>query len=172
VSWTLVSGADAPASNVFDFPSLTLTGLNVLEVLVSGLVVATDDSVVRLTFYVGGSEIVTGYRWGKFSLSSSASALNEGDVSDPSIAMCSDNATWGVGNATSEHFNASIVIDQPLSTAFYKRAEIQAALVAPSGNIVITSGVGIMENTGAIQGLKVAATSNITAGKVRILGYA
>jgi hypothetical protein len=29
-----------------------------------------------------------------------------------------------------------------------------------------------MENAGAIQGFKIAATSNITAGKVRILGYA
>jgi hypothetical protein len=170
MTWTLVHAVDAPASNIFDIPSLTLTGLKVIEIVVAGVVVATDDSIIRLTFYVGGVEIVTGYRWGGLDISSGASALDDGDASDPSIVLNSDNATWGVGNAASEHFNTSIVVDQPISTALYKRCEIRSAAVAPSGNVVVTSGQGLMENTGAIQGFKIAASSNITAGKVRVLG--
>lgn len=170
MAWTLISSLDAPTAGVFDFPSPTLTGYTMLWVVCSGITVTDDDSKVRMQFYVSGSAVTTGYRWAAKGVSSSGVTVDDGDASDPSICLGSDNASWGVGNASTESFSASIFADAPLSTALHKKASFEASIISPAGNSLALSGIGIMENAGAIGGLKIFGSSNLTAGKVRLLG--
>ena len=174
MAWVEIAAADAPASNVFDFPSLTLTGYSVLQVVCSGIRVTTDATDLALQFYVSAALVTTGYRWGNQSLHSSTSlvGLDDGDTSDPSILLCSNNVDWDVGNAAEESFGGVLMVDAPLSTALYKRVEIEAVMAGPAGRLNVVSGIGLMENAGAIDGLKISGSSNLTAGKVRVLGLA
>lgn len=168
-AFTEIARLDAPVAGVFDFTGLSLTGVKQLQIVCSGITVTTDGTDPLLTFYVSASEVVTGYRWGHKSMDSAANLLVDGDVSDPAIHLVSDNATWDVGNAAGENFGAVITLDQPVSTAFYKRVSIQSAYVNPAGNVVATDGVGVMENAGAIDGVKISGSSNFVAGHVRLL---
>jgi hypothetical protein len=172
-TWTLIDSKDAPASNVFDFNALTLTGYEVLHVVCSGITVTTDGTDLLLTFYVGGVEIVTGYRWGMgATFSGGGVVINDGDASDPSIFLNSNDSGYDTGNAAGEAFDAVITVDNPTSTAFYKRAHFESVGTTTTGAVVATDGIGIMENAGAITGLKISGSSSLTAGKVRILGLA
>lgn len=170
MAWTEIDRLNAPSSGVFDFPSLTLTGYDVLQILCLGIRVTTDGSIVRLSFYVGGSEVTSGYLWADQAISGSGAAVADGDTSDPSIVLGSDNAGWNTGNAATESFGARIFVDNPLSTALYKKASFDAWSVNTGGAPQGHSGAGLMANAGAIGGLKISGSSNLTAGKVIILG--
>jgi hypothetical protein len=171
-TWTLIDSKDAPASNVFDFPSLTFTGYEVVQVICSGIVVTTDATDIALTLYVASVEITANYRWGMNGVASGGGTVDDGDVSDPAILLTSNNANWDVGNASGEGFDCLIQIDQPLSSTLYKKVGFSTIATGPTGVVYAQQGIGLMENTGAITGLKIAGTSNLTAGKVRILGLA
>lgn len=171
-TWTTVSSLDAPSAGVFDFPSLTLTGYQVLQVVISGVTVTTDGTDMVITFYVGGSEISTGYRWGCQAASSDASGADDGDAAAGGVLLVSNNANLDVGNDVGEGFGALVIVDNPLSTALHKKATYQSVATSPAGKIIMTIGEGLMENTGAIGGLKVWGSSALTAGKVRVLGMA
>lgn len=168
--WTLIDSLDAPVSNVFDFPSLTLTGIEIVQIVICGVRVTTDGTDLRLTAYMGGVEVTASYRWGVQSVSSDATEVDSGDTSDPSMLMQPLTAGWDTGNATGECFNGIVHIDGPLDTAVYKKAEITSLSVSPDGRINSHCGVAILENAAAIEGFKISASSNITGGHVRILG--
>jgi hypothetical protein len=171
MAWTLIDSLNAPTSGVFDFPSLTLTGYKVLRVELSGITVTTDGTDVRLTFYVGGVEITAGYSWIVRSISTSATANPDSATGAASMLLVGNDANWDVGNASTEALGGVVSVDSPVSTALYKRASFQIYAVGPTGNAPTTMGVGQMDNAGAITGLKIGGTSNLTAGKVRVLGY-
>ena len=171
-TWTEIDRLTAPTAGVFDFPSLTLTGYEVIQIVVSGVTVTTDGTDVKLTFYVGGSEIVTGYRWGQQAVASTTGNTEDGDTSDPSILLNSNNATQDTGNAAGEGFACMITVDAPLSTALYKKAEYETVNSRTDSETEVQLGIGLMENAGAIGGLKISGSSSLTAGHVRILGLA
>jgi hypothetical protein len=171
-TWTQIDSLDAPTAGVFDFPSLTLTGYTAIQIVASGVTVTTDGTDPRLTFYVAAAEIVTGYRWGMQSASSGAAGNDDGAPADANIRLCSNDANWDVGNAAGEAFGCVITVDDPLSTALYKKAFWEVAYTGPTGVTITANGGGIMENAGAIDGLKLSGSSNLTAGKVRVLGLA
>jgi hypothetical protein len=84
----------------------------------------------------------------------------------------SDNANWDTGNDTGEGFGCVITVDNANSAALHKHVEFQCVATGPTGVVLQTSGVGVMENTGAITGFKISGTSSLTAGNVRVLGEA
>jgi hypothetical protein len=172
VAWTLVDSLSSPTAGAFTFPSLTLSSYSTVQIVITGVTVTTDGTDIALTFYVGGVEITATYRWGQASGSSAAATNADGDVSDPSILLTSNDPNWDVGNASGEGFGAIVTVDEPTSTALYKKAGYVSVFTGPTGTMIEALGIGIMENTGAINGLKVAGTSSLTAGKVRILGWA
>jgi hypothetical protein len=61
-------------------------------------------------------------------------------------------------------------VDKPTNTSIHKRAMFTSQMLGPTGNVHVQPGVGVMANAGAIDGLKISGTSNLTAGKVIILG--
>jgi hypothetical protein len=77
-----------------------------------------------------------------------------------------------VGNDTGEAFNGVITLDNVLSATTSKKMEFEVAMTNPAGSCQIGSGVGVMDGTGAIDGFKLTGSSNLTAGKVRVLGMA
>lgn len=172
MAWALVASADSPTAGAFTFDPLDFTGFVIAQIALIGLTVTTDATNILLTFYVGGAEIVTGYRWGHATDIAGGAAAADSDTSDTVIVLHSNGAGRNVGNAAGEGFDAIVTVDDPIGTSLHKRARIAAALATTSGALVSQYGVGLMPNTGAIDGIKVAGSSNLTAGKVRILGWA
>jgi hypothetical protein len=167
--WTEIARVDAPVSGVFDFPTPTLTGYRVLELILSGITVTTDGTVVFIQFYVGGTLITTPYRWDVI-MAYANSSNNDADPSASQIDLGSNSGIWLVGNAAGESFSSVVTIDEPLSTTHYKKATYESVLVGTDGNINSQGGSGIMENTGAIDGLKVSGGSALLTGKAILLG--
>jgi hypothetical protein len=172
MAWVIIDSMDAPVSNMFDFAALTLTGYKVIRLELSEIDVTTDGTDLRLTFYVAGSEVVTGYRWTYRPASSGGTTDGDQDTSDPAILLNQNNANWDTGNAAPESFASAVTIDDPTNTAQYKRANIESYHIGPTGNVIGSMGAGLMENAGAITGLKISGSSNLIAGKVRVLGLA
>ncbi len=171
-TWTQIDSLDAPTAGVFDFASLTLTGYILLEVIIAGVTVTTDGTDIKLTFYVSGSEITSGYRWGTRSYASGGTAAETGSTSAAGIFLVSTAAGHDVGNDTNEGFGAIVTVDAPTSTALHKKAHSESAFTDGTGAQRATVVSGNMENAGAITGLKISGTSNLIAGRVRILGLA
>jgi hypothetical protein len=172
MAWVEIDRKNAPASNMFDFSSLTLTGYEVIQVIASGITVTTDATDINLTFYVGGAEQTgaTTYRWLQYASSTGGTGNLDGDASDPSIRLNSNDANFDVGNAAEKAFSSIITIDKPTNTAIHKRAAFVSSMTGPTGNAIVQQGLGVMANAGAIDGLKISGTSNLTAGAVIILG--
>jgi hypothetical protein len=171
-TWTQIATASAPSSDMFDFPSLDFSGYSVAQVVLSGATVTSDGSSLLVSFYVGGVRIVTGYRFGLTATSSAGTLNNDGDTSAIHWIPASNDANWTIGNATGEGFDSIITIDAPTSTALYKKAQFYSIATGPTGVVLASHGTALMENAGAIDGLRIAGSSAITAGTVRILGMA
>lgn len=174
MAWVEVDRKTAPASNVFDFASLTLTGYEAIRIACSGITVTTDGTDIKLTFYVGGVEQTgaTTYRWVQGAMSSGGTENADNDTSDPSILLNSNDANWDTGNASTASFSSTIVVDKPLSTSLHKRCSFVSWMLGPTGNVLVQPGSGVMGNTGAIDGLKISGSSNLTAGVVVVYGLA
>ena len=164
----------APASGACDFSVLTLNTFRRVELFASGVTVTTDDTEPRMTFYVAGSEIVTGYRWAVDVGHSGGTSANTGaDDAASFIGLCkADATTWGVGNASTEGFDLEMNIWMPGDTALYKMASWRMFHTDPAGLSNRTTGVGVMDNAAAIDGIKLYGDSNLTAGRVKLIGYA
>jgi hypothetical protein len=171
MAWAVIDSLNAPSSGVFDFPSLTLTGYKVLRVVISAVTVTTDGTDPRMTFYVGGSEITgTAYRWLTRSVSTSGTGNLDGASGQASGLLMGNDANFDIGNASTKSFSAVVTVNAPTDTALYKQATVESFGIGPTGNAITVSGVFLMENAGAIDGLKIGGTSNLVAGKVRVLG--
>jgi hypothetical protein len=87
--------------------------------------------------------------------------------------LVSNDLNWDVGNAASEGFGFIATFDSPAPTSLAKADVVRGGLHGgrrePSTR---RKGSGAQNGTGAIGGFKVKGTSNLTAGKVRILGLA
>jgi hypothetical protein len=171
MAWAVIDSLASPTAGAFDFPALTLTGYKVIRVMMSAITVTTDGTDVRLTFYVGGSEITgTAYRWVVRAVSTSASGSTTQASGAASILLVSSASNFDVGNASTKAFAGEITVGDPTNTSRYKHAHSEVFGIGPTGNAIHTSGAGLMENAGAISGLKIGGTSNLVAGKVRVLG--
>jgi hypothetical protein len=171
-TWTSIASLDAPTAGIFDFPGLTLTGYQVLEIVASEIIMGTDATHLCLRYSVAAAVVTAGYRWYNIPLEQ-AGGSNDGDASDPFIALGGNNTPFLIGNASGESASVIVRIDAPLSTAHWRMASFRATHVSADGTVVATSGGGILETTSALDGFRLLASSgNLTAGKVRILGMA
>lgn len=171
MAWAVIATSDAPASNVLALTGLTLTGYLRLCLEMSGITVTTDGTDIRLTFFVSAAEITgTAYQWQVMPVSSSGTTDPDVLTSAANILLTQNNANWDVGNASTKSFSGRVFIDSPASTALYKRTSSHVSATGPTGNVINSQGAGVMQNAGAIDGVKISGTSNLTAGKVRLLG--
>lgn len=172
MTWASVATLDSPTTGAFTFTGLDLSTYKAIEIRCAGIHVTTDGTDVRLTFYVASAEVTTGYRWVVGQQSTSGSANADNSAAAASILLMADTSAWDVGNAAAESFGCTILVPNPASTALHKRVVYESVQVGPTGNAIGSHGGGVMENAGAIDGIKIGGTSDLTAGKVRILGLA
>lgn len=173
MAWDIVSTLDSPTSGTFIFTGLSLSTYKQIRVEISAVTVTTDGTDVQVTFYVSSSEVTgTSYAWLVRTQSTGASSLSDSAASAASCLLCSNDANWDTGNASTKSFYAWLQVDSPGSTALYKRVVGHGGHGGPTGNYISSPIAGIMTDAGAIDGVKVSGTSNLTAGKVRILGLA
>ena len=170
MAWDVVASLDSPTAGAFTFTGLTLTSYKVIRVEIEGVTVTTDGTDIKLTFYVSGSEVTANYAWFSRSLSTSGTTNADSATAQAAILLVSNDANFDVGNASTKSFGAQVTVDAPGSTAIHKKASLESWCIGPTGNAFPVHGVGQLDNAGAIDGLKLGGTSNLVAGKVRILG--
>jgi hypothetical protein len=170
--FTLIASLDTPTSGAFTFTSLSLGSYSILRIVCSGITVTTDGTDISMTLYVGGVEQTgaSDYGWGFNGVLTTNSTNIDGIASAANILLTSNDAGWNVGNAAGKAFGSSVYIDRPLSTAFHKRVTYHSWFTTTAVNAASGRGIGVLKKTAAIDGVKIGGSSNLTAGKVRILG--
>lgn len=167
--WGEVARQETLASGKLTIAGLDLTGIQVVRLYLNGVTVTTDDSQVLLTYLIGGSEVTAGYRWALRRLGAGVDGTS-GSNSDSAIHLTSAAATQGVGNASTEGFDAVVTVYHPGGSLF-KRANWRSVWSQPDGTVMQSAFSGAaLDNTGAITGFVVAGSSDLTAGTVIVLG--
>lgn len=172
-TWTEIARLDSPTAGTFDFTSLTLSSYPVVQVVMAGITAAAGATIVSIRFYVGGSEISgTAYRWGLHADVTSGTGNTDGATGAAAGSLMSDDVGWRLGNAAGVGFGGIVTLDMTTSTALHKKGTVDVVYTNDAGSGTGNAGVMVMENAGAIDGIKISGTSNLTAGHVRILGIA
>lgn len=168
MGWESITSLAGPTAGIFDLPSLNLGPYKAVQLMLSGVTVTTDGTDLRLTMYVG-TEVVGNYHWAVLPNSTGGTANSDSSTSSVAVFLNSITAAWDTGNAAQEAFGATITVDAPTS-ALQKKVSYEAYHVGPTGNAINGKGVGLMENTGAITGFKVAGSSSLLTGRLDLLG--
>ncbi|MDR7101535.1 hypothetical protein [Croceicoccus sp. BE223] len=171
MAWSIISHQSAPASNQFDFSSLTLSGYQRLVLMLDGLVVGTDGAFIQLRLKIAGSEISTSYRWHHRVHSSSSTIESTNTQTGTFVPLIYGSASdWGIGNAAGKSGSAMVQISNP-TAALYKTMTVDSVVNAKTGSIVRAIGGGSLDNTGSMNGLRVyPSTGTLTAGKATLYG--
>ena len=166
--WDLIGKLDAPISAEFDFPRLFLVPYRAVEIHMAGVTVTTNATNIHLNYYVAGTEITAGYRWTADLIAASGSTGETASNSDSKIVL---NTTGSpVGNASTKAFSGNVSITFPSSSALYKKCNFQTSYTIATATMASIAGAGIMDNAGAIDGIKISGDSDLTAGRVRLIG--
>lgn len=147
-----------------------LTGVAVVKAILTGVTITTDDSSVAFRLHVGGSEVATGYQH-VLSAGNSAGtsdALNTTTATE--VPLTSTTATRMLGNVSTEGLGAEITIYSPGSTSLYKRCMVTGTYGQAGGEVARVRGACELTNTGAVTGITVFGSSDLTAGTLVLLG--
>jgi hypothetical protein len=167
--WGEVARQESLSSGKLNVSGLDLSGITALRLFINGVTVTTDDSTIKLTFIIAGSEITANYAW-EHERFIGGSVNPTGSTSDSSIALTATAATHGVGNASTESFGAVVTIHAPTGTQ-HKKCFYRSWWLRPDGTgAEATVGGGQLANSGAITGFVVSGSSDLTGGNVIVLG--
>jgi hypothetical protein len=166
--WEEITDATV-AGGKLTLSGLSLSGYAVVRLLVTGVTVTTDDSEIRLTFIVAGTEVTAGYNWA-LSRTSPGVGAQSAAAGATYISLTAAVATQKVGNAAGKSFSAIITVHAPTGTqnkkAFHRSIWTRTG-GEPEGG---TYAVGELPNAGAITGFVVAGESDLVSGTVTLLG--
>jgi hypothetical protein len=171
MGWTLIQHISAPTSNIIDFTGLSLSGYQRAVLLIDGLTVGTDGVSVLLRLSTAATLRTTGYRWRTDSDSSGGTGVTGNSASDTSIRLAdATSSNFGVGNGANKSYAGKLEISN-LGATLHKLVTIDGASIGPTGNMVRQVGAGILEQTGAIDGIRILlSTGTMTAGKASLYG--
>jgi len=169
-AWALIDSVSAPTSGALALTGLDLSAYTTVRMILSGITVTSDDSEVKLTFYTGGSEVTSGYRFRLQGLSSSGSSDTTDSQSTSAIYLNSTSANWGVGNAATKSFGGDYTAFGLASSTLHKLVSGQAVAIGPSDSLVTFQSAGALNNAGVVDGVRVSGSSNLTAGSLTLLG--
>lgn len=174
MAWTFIQHLSAPTSNQFTFSSLSLGGYQRVLLLVDGAIVGTDGAFLNLTISTGSGFNTSGYRYYHASRSSSGSSDSTAQDTPASGAFIrvlgGASSTWGIGNAATESGSSWITVSN-VGSGLYKTVDFNSSHVAPSGSGVRVFGGGLLEQTAAIDGLRISvSTGTMTGGKATLYG--
>ena len=161
---------DAPISGSFAFPWLPLASYRMIKVYLANIHSATNATDLYLTFYIGGVEIASGYRWTAECFTSSASASQTASDSDTKINITGSAANFDMKNGAEDQLVGNITLSNPGSGAIYKKCYYQVSLFSPTSVTLSTVGAGSLDNAGAVHGLKISGQNNLDTGHIRVVG--
>ncbi len=171
--WALIASMSAPVSNEFAFTGLSLSTYKEIRIDIAGVTVTTDNTVMNLRLSVAGSEVTANYRYYvRHSSTSGTTPVIRSSASDGEIQFDGSTSAWTVGNAAAFSFNGSIALRNPGSATLYKQGLVSLHYVATTGNAIMAEGPIMMDNAGAITGLRLYGSSALLVGDVRIYGRA
>lgn len=168
----IIARLTSPTSDILTFSGLDLSPYRVVTLMVWGLAVGTDDARPYLQVSQGGSFIsgASDYSFVHTSRSTSGSTENETSNAAAQIVLADSTANWGVGNAAGEGFMSRIEIVNRESGPCY--VTFNGAHTGPTGNAVMTNGEGVVNNSTAIDGLRILMSAGtMTAGKAVLIGH-
>lgn len=170
MAWEVIAHVASPTSNLITFSGLSVSSYQRLCLMADELVLGTDGDYPILQISTGSGFNTSGYRYGNSLRSSSGSTDTTATESGAHIRIAGSSSTWGVGNATNETCSLRCDIGC-LGSSLYKVVETNAAFVAPSGSNVRLYGGGILEQTAAIDGVRLGvASGTLTGGKATLYG--
>jgi hypothetical protein len=169
----VISRLTAPTSDMLSFTGLTLTGYRLVTLHVWGLTVGTDDASVWFRVSQSGSFLSGASDYSYVHTSRSTGSGNESEASNAAaqIALTDDTANWSVGNAAGEAFTTRIeLVNRETSEPRY--FTFNGAHTGPTGNSVMTNGEGVVNNSTAIDGLRILlSTGTMPTGKAVLIGH-
>jgi hypothetical protein len=172
-AWAEVTRTSTVSAGAISLTGLTLTSYVAVRFVLTGITTGTDDTTVQLRFYVGGSEISTGYTWGGSRGATVLNGFSETRVNnaDDAFALTREGtATGNLGNDVTEALHAVVTLFAPTGS-LYKLAYVDAGYTQAASASAVSSLVGgRLGNTGAIDGIKLYGSSNLTAGTIIVLG--
>ena len=100
-----------------------------------------------------------------YAISGGSDTISLGSFADTYVAM------QLVGNASVEHLNSRIFLNNPSETTFHKLLEFSSTYQDSSANSSYTAGFGSVKDASAITGIRFLTSSgNITAGVIKLYG--
>lgn len=171
MGWQIIEHKSAPASDMFDFTGLDLTGYQRVVLLLDGLVVGTDGAFVLLQLSTASTLRTSGYRYVTREYSSGGTSDSTSSSSASSIRLHGGSTSnWGVGNAAGESFSGKCEISNA-KVALYKHVQADGAAVGPTGALVRSVVAGLLEQTGDIDGIRaLLSTGTLSSGKATLYG--
>jgi len=164
---TLLSTVTASNSATVDIETTLSSTYDAYIIVASGVTPSTSGVSLLSRFKVAGSYVTAATYDNHIDNSSTSDGAN---VYNSSINTSELRIAQGLENVSTDSFDFTLHIHTPSSTAFYKK--IYWLGVSNSGvDIRRQDGIGMLENAGAVTGVRFLASSgNILAGKFRLYG--
>ena len=163
----LVQSQSATAATV-DFTTGIVAGYD-YEMDIEGLVLGTDGTAAWLRVSTDGGSTykagVSDYRWAFWAVADDGTSGAGADIADSEITL-----TAAFGNASGEHFDATVRIRSPGSTALHKRVMWHGAYATTVGLEVSVTGSGRYLATTAINGIRIMSSDGVafSAGTITL----
>jgi hypothetical protein len=167
--WEEIDRTSTLASGTLVLAGYDFSGIAALQIIVSGVTITTDDSTVEMRFYIAGSEISSGYQWELSMGNSAGTTAAPVSASDDSIVLTDTTATRMLGNVSTEAFGAVITIYDP-GSALHKRCRYTCGYGQAVGEVARIRGSGELANSGALTGVVLMGSTNLTGGTIVLLG--
>lgn len=173
MAWTVIQHISSPTSNEITFSSLSLGAYQRVLLLVDGLEVGTDGAFVNMEISTGSGFNTSGYRYVNFARSS-VPATNTASQNTPAsgafVRLCG-GTSFGLGNASTKSVGLSVEIHNPSSTSLHKLVTVKGSYIGTGGSVIRIGASGLLEQTAAIDGLKIKLDSGtMDAGKATLYG--
>jgi len=164
---TLLSTVTASNSATVDIETTFSSTYDAYIIVVSGMTPSTSGANLLSRFKVAGSYVTAATYDNHIDTSSVADGAN---AYSSSINTSELRIASGLENVSTDSFDFTLHIHTPSSTAFYKKIYWLGA--SNSGvDLRRHDGIGMLENAGAVTGVRFLASSgNIATGKFRLYG--
>lgn len=171
MGWNLITHVASPTSDQINFTGLSLSAYQRVVVLFDGVTVGTDGAFVLLRLSTAGTLRTSGYRWRNDSYSSGGTSDAGNSTSDTSIRLVGGSTSnWGIGNASTKSWSGKVEISN-LGSTLHKLVTIDGVAIGPTGNMTRQIGAGILEQTGAVDAIRLLlSTGTMPTGKGSLYG--
>jgi len=171
-AYTFIGGVTASGTSPLSITSGIDSTYDVYMIVGSGLSLSTDGTALNFRMSVATSFITSSdYRYGKNYASSSASYAH-GDHDSNSAGGIVLNYN-GSSDAVAEPKSFVLYLFNPASTTMWKNVSWHEWGMQHDGNAYQSIGGGVLENTGAVDGVQIYPTGgDFTLGTLRVYGLA